>query len=179
MGESSSDRPDAYLQQARAGEAETPEPYPFALRLGMVLICAAIRFGGQSGICANMYFADGVPLGSAPTTVIELLLVMVMLEDGQGLLTLLLFGLRSQNVALLRSCLVRTKPRPVTQGQEDAEPASPSAAARQAARRQDQHILDAYVYAETQSSSDDSDRAEAARAAQDAPVAPQPRSTVQ
>ena len=88
-----------------SGQAALPlqaDPYPYPLRLGILLVCATIRFAGQSGICSALT----VDNASSPYAMLEPLLVMVTLEDGQGLLSFLLFGLQAAHMKLLRSCLV-------------------------------------------------------------------------
>lgn len=65
----------------------------YSLRLGVLLVCALIRFAGQAAICASCVSgAEPVP------SLTEMLFLAVAFEDGQGMLTLLLFGLQPQNV---------------------------------------------------------------------------------
>lgn len=118
--------------QSSAGPLRA-DPYPYPLRLCILLTCATIHLAGQSGICANMMVDNDA---SAPNTMVEPLLVMVMLEDGQGFISFLLFGLMSVHMKILRSCLVSV----------ESTPATPTAAGDQ--RRpltQEAHVLSAYV----------------------------------
>lgn len=82
---------------AAPASTETPaelEP-SHHLRLCIIFVCAMIRFAGQSGTCARLAFGGSFVDGG---TLTELLLLLVTLEDGQGLLCLILFGLQPHNL---------------------------------------------------------------------------------
>lgn len=81
--------------------AEAADPYPHRLRLGIMFVAATIRCGGEAGICAALSGA------SQSGTLAELLLLIVALEDGQGLASALLFGLQQESMALVRAALSR------------------------------------------------------------------------
>jgi len=97
---SSDDCHDATPENPEGLNSSCSEP-GYHLRLGCTMVCALIRCAGQSGVCARVYANDAVA-----GTLAELLFVMVAFEDGQGLLSLLLFGLQLQNIELVRKKLI-------------------------------------------------------------------------
>lgn len=82
-------------------------PFPYPLSVGVLVAAMALKCLGQAGLCGWYYRDQG---GIAQTTAtVELVMVMVALEDGQGLLSFLLFGLQRASmdiVGRLCSCLV-------------------------------------------------------------------------
>ena len=69
------------------------DPYPYPLRLGVLLVCATIRWAGSSGLCASLANEAFAMHTFAPSTTLEMMMVLVALEDGQGMLSCLLFAL--------------------------------------------------------------------------------------
>jgi hypothetical protein len=88
-------------------ECSDSDPYPYSLRLGVLLVCAALKCAGQAGLCWRFATETADEAHIAPAATVELMRVMVALEDGQGLLSLALFGLLAPNMAVLRRCCAR------------------------------------------------------------------------
>ena len=80
---------------SHGGEAsEVKDAYPCPLRLSILIVCSMIRCGGQSAICTSVLAESTSQMYTAPATVVELLLLMTTLEDGQGLISSLVYGMQ-------------------------------------------------------------------------------------
>ena len=125
------------------------EPRSYTVPLGVMLTVAAIRSAGNSALCSRIVSlgTGSLPIGQASSSAVELLLVLVLLEDGQGLLSFFLFGLEPAIFALIRSCLCK---RPAGQeGLDDETETRDSTgvggAMRLSLSRQAQHVLAMYA----------------------------------
>ena len=78
------------------------------LRLCIALAAAVLRCAGQSGVCFAFYSMEPMDMSGSPLQgcFVEILMLMVALEDGQGLLWLALFGFQETNIKLLRRFLL-------------------------------------------------------------------------
>ena len=108
------------------------DPYPNTLRLGVLLVGAAIRCGGQSGLCWRFFSESKIEGGAASVAIVELMMVMVTLDDGQAFFSALLFGLGA-NLDVLRRYIARRSHLPPTTNAAATSPITEQAVAAAAA----------------------------------------------
>ena len=83
------------------------------LRIGILCACGLIRFVAQGVLCLKLWEDDriaGTPQGFMDIEgyIAQLLIVVMVFEDGQGFWTFLMFGIPPELVALIQSALSRS-----------------------------------------------------------------------
>ena len=106
--------PRALLAAALAAAAAAAAAHSgLQLRIGILCACGLIRFVAQGVLCLKLWEDDriaGTPQGFMDIEgyIAQLLIVVMVFEDGQGFWTFLMFGIPPELVALIQSALSRS-----------------------------------------------------------------------
>ena len=98
---------------AAAAAAASAAHSGLQLRIGILCACGLIRFVAQGVLCLKLWEDDriaGTPQGFMEIEgyIAQLLIVVMVFEDGQGFWTFLMFGMPPELLALIQSALSRS-----------------------------------------------------------------------